>query len=122
MSYMNLSTFTSEEDKDTYVLLRAPNQRHMKLLFQAFLTRLSALETGLADNDPDEGELKNRSVERRSSEIRTELTYAVVVTCNDENEPDLRPVVDYTSYEGNPRTIEKQPVRTLSQLLGVKVD
>lgn len=32
----------------------------MKLLFQAFLTRLAAVETGLADNDPNEGECAAR--------------------------------------------------------------
>lgn len=40
-----------------------------------------------------------------------DLTYAVVVTCKEGNGPDTRPVVDYTSYDGNPRTAEKQPVR-----------
>ncbi|KAI5455015.1 hypothetical protein NCC49_002290 [Naganishia albida] len=93
VAYMDLSKFPTEQDKDTSVLLNAPGQRRMKLLFQAFLTRLAACETGMADNDPDEN-----------------LTYAVVVTCKEGEEPDTRPVVDYTSYDGNARTTEKQPV------------
>jgi hypothetical protein len=52
---MDLSKFPTEQDKDTSVLLNAPGQRRMKLLFQAFLSRLAACETGMADNDPDEG-------------------------------------------------------------------
>lgn len=40
-----------------------------------------------------------------------DLTYVVAITCRDGTEPDLRPTVDYTSYDGNPSTTEKQPVR-----------
>lgn len=57
---MDLSKFPTEQDKDSWVLLQAPGQRRMKLLFQAFLTRLAAVETGLADNDPNEGECAAR--------------------------------------------------------------
>jgi hypothetical protein len=57
VDYMDLSMFPSEAEKDSSTLLRAPTRRQMKLNFQAFLTRLAALETGLTDNDPSEGEL-----------------------------------------------------------------
>lgn len=84
----------------------------MKLLFQAFLTRLAAVETGLADNDPDEGEwaTPNRSGGESLILGGIDLTYAVVVTCKEGDEPDTRPVVDYTSYDGISGTTEKQPV------------
>lgn len=109
---MDLSKFPTEQDKDSWVLLQAPGQRRMKLLFQAFLTRLAAVETGLADNDPDEGEwaTPNRSGGESLILGGIDLTYAVVVTCKEGDEPDTRPVVDYTSYDGIPGTTEKQPV------------
>ena len=106
---MDLTPLPTEEARDTTVLLQAPSHRDIKLLFQAFLTKLSALETGLVDNDPDDGE----SLPLRywySMLIYADLTYAVAITCRDGTEPDLRPTVDYTSYEGNPSTTEKQPV------------
>jgi hypothetical protein len=109
---MDLSKFPTEQDKDSWVLLQAPGQRRMKLLFQAFLTRLAAVETGLADNDPDEGEwaTPNRSGGESLILGGIDLTYAVVVTCREGDEPDTRPVEDYTSYDGIPGTTEKQPV------------
>lgn len=55
LSYMDLTPLPTEEARDTTVLLQSPSHRDIKLLFQAFLTKLSALETGLVDNDPDEG-------------------------------------------------------------------
>ncbi|KAJ9124139.1 hypothetical protein QFC22_000935 [Naganishia vaughanmartiniae] len=88
---MDLSMFPSEAEKDSSTLLRAPSRKQMKLNFQAFLTRLAALETGLTDIDPDE-----------------DLTYAVIITC-DDNEPDLQPVIDYNNYEGNVKSSERQP-------------
>ncbi|KAJ9106099.1 hypothetical protein QFC21_001239 [Naganishia friedmannii] len=91
VDYMDLSMFPSEAEKDSSTLLRAPSRRQMKLNFQAFLTRLAALETGLTDNDPDE-----------------DLTYAVIITC-DDHEPDLQPVIDYNDYEGNVKPSERQP-------------
>ena len=55
LSYMDLTPLPTDEARDTTVLLHSPSHRDIKLLFQAFLTKLSALETGLVDNDPDEG-------------------------------------------------------------------
>jgi hypothetical protein len=56
LSYMDLSSLPTQEQKETTTLLNSPTHRQIKLLFQAFLIRLSALETGLVDNDPDEGQ------------------------------------------------------------------
>lgn len=41
-----------------------------------------------------------------------ELTFAVVITCKEGEEPDLTPVIDYTKYDGKkmPQVGEREPV------------